>query len=469
MKKILIIADGILAKQFLEKIMSIKGSENLYTILAYRDKTLPEEIYKKYDLHFFDPTSFSKLSKVFNQTRFYQVMIIMRKKDDAKNTYLNVRKISKDTHVYMVDRWGLKPFEDANLFVLQSKEHIASKFSDFLPDRPMIARNVGLGEGEIMQVQVPTGSSFLYRHLASIEQKQWRIVAIYRKNKLLLSRPTLMIRPGDILLLIGEPNILNNVYKSIKQESGQFPNPFGKNIYVLIDMKTMDKKRIDFILNDALILHSKLNNQKLYISIANPTSSSLFEHIKRYENSSIVVNIDYFKVDLSKVLLDDLSNFDIGLIISDDEFFEKYKTTLHEQKLPVLKIGKYGFSMVKSGVILASNGNDIERESSVILDFCSQLDLQINLYNFDPNENNDTKYIVDHFEHLSKLFEKDVAVIQDDKNPILKLKEEKDFIQFVPFNLKVVQNDMFNFFSTDMDKLSYKLKDNYQLFIPAEE
>ncbi|PID48239.1 MAG: potassium transporter TrkA [Proteobacteria bacterium] len=470
MKKILIIADGILAKQFLEKIMSLKGSENLYTILAYRDKTLPKDIMKKYDLHFFDPTSFSKLSDLLYSGKFYQIMITMSKRHDLINTYKNIRRIDKDVEISLIDRWGIKDFKDAKLSTLISKNLLVSRFADFLPDRPVVARNVGLGEGEVMEVQVPAGSSYLYRHLASIEQKEWRIVALYRNKKLLLSRPTLMIRPNDTLLLVGKPSILANVYKSIKQESGQFPKPFGSNIYTLIDMQKMSDKQIDFILNDAMLLHSNLNNQKLYVRVVNPTYSKAYEKIKKYRNTHIIIDIEYHRIDIKKILQDDIDKLDIGLILADKSFFKSYKEILYKQKLPVLKVGIFGYKSVEKGVILATNSEDIERESSVILDVCSQLDLKINLYNFDPSDMDESKNLVDHFEHLSQLFEIEVNIIEnDEKNPLLELKDKKDFIQFVPFNQKIIKSRISTLMSTDMDKLYYKLEDNYQLFIPAEE
>ncbi len=470
MKKILIIADGILAKQFLEKIMSLRGNENLYTILAYRDKTLPDGIMEKFDVHFFDPTSFAKLSELLNSNNFYQVMILMSKKNDLLNTYDNVRTIDKGIKISLVDRWGIDDFEDANISILRSKEVIVSRFFDQLPDRPVIARNVGLAQGEIVQVQVPIGSSYLYRHLASIEQKDWKIVAIYRENKLILARPTLMIRPSDILLLIGNPNILENVYKSIKQEVGQFPSPFGSNIYVCIDMSIMKDEQVDNILNDALLLHSNLNNKKLHVKVVNPTISRSYEKLKSYSNSHIEVAIEYHSGDVKKILQDDISRLDVGLVVTNNVFFRAHREIFYAKKLPVFKIGKFGFSQISQGVILASNNKDIERESSVILDFCSQLDLQIKLYNFDPSEKNDAKHLVDHFEHLSKLFEKEVLIAKNnEKNPILELKKRKDFIQFVPFNKKTIQKRIVKIISTDMDKLSYKLEEHYQLFIPAEE
>lgn len=46
MKKILIIADGILAKQFLEKVMETEAGENSYTIVTYKEETLPKNALK---------------------------------------------------------------------------------------------------------------------------------------------------------------------------------------------------------------------------------------------------------------------------------------------------------------------------------------------------------------------------------------------------------------------------------------
>ncbi|MCD8478061.1 MAG: hypothetical protein LRY68_09385 [Sulfurospirillum sp.] len=43
MKKILIIADGILAKQFLERVMESEAGENSYTVISYKENTLPKK------------------------------------------------------------------------------------------------------------------------------------------------------------------------------------------------------------------------------------------------------------------------------------------------------------------------------------------------------------------------------------------------------------------------------------------
>lgn len=95
MKKILIIADGILAKHFLERVMAHKGSENHYTVITYRPKTLPktEKIPENFTFLDFDPTSETKLSMVVHK-EFAQIMILVSKEVDAVASYRNIRKIN---------------------------------------------------------------------------------------------------------------------------------------------------------------------------------------------------------------------------------------------------------------------------------------------------------------------------------------------------------------------------------------
>ncbi len=471
MKKILIIADGILAKHFLQRVMDIGLGENSYYIVTYDDRTLPDKESENCKFFDFDPTSFEKLSLLLVED-FYEVMIIVSSKIDAVGSYENIRKIKKDIQIVMVDRWGLE-YEDRRLYLLDSREVLASRFADYLPDMPVIAQNVGLGKGEIMEIRVPIGSSFVYRHLASIEQNNWRIAAIYRANKLILPRDSLMILPNDVMLSIGDPNVLKSVFSSVKQEIGQFPLPFGQVIYCHIDMLVMDENRIEMLLNDAMLLHSKINSKRLHIKVINPTYSKMYEKIKSYANSKYIsVDIDFYEQDTQRSIKKDAKVLNIGLVVVDYDFFKKYKSTLFEIKKPVFKMGVWGFLELKDAVVLSSDNDDIEKESSVIFDFSIQLDLSIKLYDFNPeivdDEEND---LVEHFENLSKLFSKKVEVIKPKSNPIIKLRHEKNILQFVPFSEKVVNSNIFSIFSTDMEKLYFKLAQSYQLFIPvvAEE
>ena len=464
MKKILIIADGILAKQFLEKVMETEAGENSYTIVTHKEETLPKKRPENFKFFEFDPTSYEKLAVILNE-QFFQVMIIMSNELDVKATYTNIRRVDSKVRIVIMDRWDLQ-IEDKRLLMLNSREILASRFTDHLPNTPIVAQNIGLGIGEIMEVSVPVGSSYAYRHLASIEQSKWRIAAVYRSNTLILPRPALMLLPNDLLLLVGDPKVLQSVFKSIKRELGQFPSPFGSSIYCLVDMLRMKDDEIDVLINDSLLLHSKLNSNKLHIKIINPTYSKTLEKIKSYSNHHINVLIDYFETNPRKVLRDDTEKMDIGLIVVMNTFFQKNKRTLYKTKLPIFKMGKRGFGSLNQGVVLSNDAHEIEQESSVIFDVATQLSLELKLYSYNPDHENEKNSLIEHFDNLSKIFGREVDVVQSDKNPLIKLRNRDNILQFLPFSPKILEANFLSIFSTDMEKLHFKLADNYQLFIP---
>lgn len=465
MKKILIIADGILAKQFLERVIEAEAGENTYYVITYKEETLPKRRPENFKFFEFDPTSFEKLSIILNE-QFFQIMILLSNELDVTATYKNIRALDAKVQIILMDRWDLQ-LDDKRLFMLNSRDILASRFKDYLPGMPVVAQNIGLGIGEVMEISVPIGSAYVYRHLASIQQTKWKIAAIYRANSVILPRPTLMIMPNDVLLTVGDPKVLQSVFRSVKRELGQFPSPFGSSIYCLIDMLTMCEKEIDDLVNDALLLHSKLNSKKLHVKVINPTYSKAFEKIKSYNNRHINVMIDYYETNPRRTLKNDTMNMDIGLVVVMNRFFQNNRKTLFNTKLPVLKMGKGGFSSLNEGIVLSNDAEEVEKESSVIFDVAKQLSLDIKLYTFNPDNKAEKNSLLEHFDNLSKLFGREVDVIKSDKNPLVKLKNKNNILQFLPFSTKVLESNIFSIFSTDMEKLHFKLANNYQLFIPA--
>ncbi|MDD3324589.1 MAG: potassium transporter TrkA [Sulfurospirillaceae bacterium] len=465
MKKILIIASGILAKQFLERVIDNDTGENNYTLITCKKDELPKKLPENFKAYHFDPTSFEKLALVFND-QYFQAMVMMSKKMDTLVTYKNIRLLDKKIQIIIMSKWDLE-IDDKRVFMLDSREILASRLKDHIPGVPVVAQNVGLGIGEVMEISVPIGSSYVYRHVASIEQKKWKIAAIYRANTLILPRPTLMILPNDVLLTVGDPIVLQSVFRSVKKELGQFPSPFGSSIYCLIDMFSMSEKKIDTLLNDAFLLHAKINNKKLYIKVINPTFSKVFMKIKSYENSHISVTVDYYETSIKKTIAEDARRLDIGLIVVNSSFFSRYIKTLYNTKIPVLKIGTKGFLNLNEGIILTGDSDEIEKESSVIFDLSKQLDLKVKLYDYNPENDFSKSNLAEHFENLSKLFGRDVEIVGAQKNPLIKLRSRDDILQFLPFSVKILDSNIFSIFSTDMEKLYFKLSDNYQLFIPV--
>lgn len=465
MKNILILADGIVAKHFLERVVENVSLKNSYYIVYYDDKTIPSKKNDNVKFYKFDPTSFVKLAKMFNNN-FSQIMIILKNRVDTLASYENIRKIYKNINVVILDRWNLE-IDDQNLFLLNANEILANRLVDYLPNVPKIAQNVGLGIGEVMEVLIPFGSSYAYKHIGKIKQKNWKIVAIYRKNKLILPRPNLMIWPNDLLLLVGEPKVLKNIYKSIKREIGQFPVPYGHNLYLFIDMLEYKNFEIEKSLEAALSLHKRLKDKKLFIRVINPSNIKMLEKIKALDDSDIEVEIDYFKNDYQKIILEDIEQFQIGMMLLYNKEFENYKLKkfLYKLNLPICSISNEPINMAKSSALILTKDIDIERISSTIFDVSMQLNLDLTLYDIDP-DSNDKQEIIEHFENLASIFSKEIKVVKSKQNPIRELQKKENILLFYPFDKKVLKRKIFTLFSTDVDNLYYKLDKFNQIFIP---
>jgi len=472
MKKILIVADGILAKNFLRRLHSSKISEHEYLIIS-DDETMGEDAQnlENFTFRYFDATSLSKLKSAIDGY-FSQFCVVSQNRAESFEIYENLRKISTKTDLVFMNLWQPSEREkerflqDKHLDVVDVRDITAARLMDCLPDVPVFADNIGLIEGEIMEVKVPVGSAYMYRRVGQIKQKKWRIALIYRGGEILMPKPAESIRPGDTLLLTGEPSVLQNVYRAIKRESGQFPSPFGSNIYAVIDMRLMSEARVAKIIDDSLFLHEKLKNKRLFFKVLNPTLGKNLDRLKALDDKNIAVLTDYFSKNNSK-LASEIPLLDVGLVVCDDGYFSKFKTVLYALKLPVLKLGVKNLKEVKQSVILGSQGDEIENQSAVIVDCCAQLQIEVKFYHFD-SKNSDKTALAEHFESLSEIFSKRISIESSgDINPLVKLKNEKDLLHFVVFDEKIANDNKLAFLSADLNRLYKILGKNAQLFVPT--
>ena len=467
MKKILIISDGDIGSHFIQRVSQTYSSENLYYIVELKAREYIDINPSRFKFYEFDPTSFYKLSNLLKMD-FLEVIIAMDNVIDVENTLKNIRVMNKQLRVVILNKWDLEN-EDPNVVFINSNEILSSRLLDYLPNVPVIAQNVGIGEGEIMEVMVPFGSSFVYRHIGVIEQKNWRIVAIYRNRKLLMPSRRRMIQPNDLLLLVGEPLVLKSVYRAIKRELGQFPEPFGSNLYLYIDMNLVNHYTIEEFVKRAIFVHEKFNHD-LIIKIVNPCNISVLQRLKLLRENDIIVDIEYSSANLKERFFEDIKLYHVGLVIVSREMFHSrtMRTTLYESHVPVLKIADRSFSKVKDAAIILSDNRDLEKISSNIFDISEQMGFNIELYNYLNEHQEDKEQVIEHYYNLSTIFSKSIKVFKENENPIRTLKAKENFIQILPFTQKLTTRRVLSFFSTDNELLYHKLDENHQIFIPVQ-
>ena len=467
MKNILIIVDGSVAKGFLERVALTKGHKNRFYVVYYDDDMMLETKQDNFIYYKFDPTSFSKLSGLLRQIDFYEAFLILASKQDFLATYENIRTIKKELPLVLLDKWGID-MDDKYTKIIEASDILSNRMVNFLPNIPVFAKEVGLGQGEIMEMEIPFTSSYAYKHIGSIEQNRWKIVALYRKQTLHLPQPNMMLLPNDIILTVGNPAVLQSVYKSLNQNYGQFPLQYGQNLYTVIDMSRLSDDEIDELTNDSFILHSKLNNKNLIFRVINPKLTRSYEKLKGYKNTNIRVLFEYNSDEMIEVVKNDIKRYDVGMVIVESRCFFANIGDFYELKIPMLKVSQKGFYNIKRSLLLSEDSKSIEGISSVVFDFSSQLDLDITLYKFSGENELENKKVLEHFNSLSKLFDKKIHIEKTEKNPIMLLEDRSDFLQFVKFDKRLSEINFFEkFISTNLEDHFFRLSLAYQLYIPT--
>lgn len=122
------------------------------------------------------------------------------------------------------------------------------------------AVNVGLGQGELIEVSIKARSHLVDRKLKYLKPKQWHISALYRNGQLIMPCGTCSLKVGDRVVLVGDPKVLENVSAILLKGLPQFPLQYGKDIVFPLHVafsasmdeaiywqKTSNARRIQFI------------------------------------------------------------------------------------------------------------------------------------------------------------------------------------------------------------------------------
>jgi hypothetical protein len=467
MKKILIVTDGAIGQHFIERVIGTYTSENLYYIIQTTEKNFEGYNPARYKFFQFDPTSFYKISNLLKMD-FWQVVLVMENQIDLENTIKNIRLYKPSIRIIALDLWNtVSPCDDIEWVNMQ--ELIAANMIDYLPNIPVLAKNIGLGSGEIMEVLVPFGSSFVYRHIGSIEQKNWKIAAIYRNRQLILPADNKMIQPNDTLVLVGDPAVLRSIYRAIKRELGQFPAPFGSKIYLYIDMHNEKPSAIMALVRRSVYIQKKLR-QPLIIKVINPGDIDVLRMIKASAQGDVMVDIDYAAVPDEGFILNDIKKYHIGLFLVSHRAFSvsSIRKKLYAGNVPVLKLSERSFSSLRESVVILSEEGHIENISTTIFDVSSQFGFNLELINYTNEEGSQKNEVIEHFNNLSAIFSKSINVSVQDTNPIRELRERENFLHVLPFTSKMFTNPFIAYFSTDPEVLYRKLGHYHQLFIPTQ-
>ena len=474
MKKILVILDGIVAKKLMQRIVESNTRDNSYDVVYMNDNVLPDQKASNFTLYKFDPTSESKLGMVLDKDIHSQVLIALNSKDEMLNVIKNIKARKKNLQIAILDYWGIE-LDDPYVNIYKGIEVLANGMVERLPNVPVMAQNIGLKQGEIMEIKIPFGSSYAYRYIGSIEQNEWKIFGLYRNEQLVNIKPSLILKPNDVILVIGKPTVLMQVYNAIGKSQGQFPMPFGHNIYLYLDLYLQNKQRITDVIKEVKYLNKRFKKEKLLIRITRPTTVGIIDLIKESfrEDSNVEIKMDYHNLGMIKLLKNDIKTYDIGLIILTNEMLKNRKNTkdIMSLRVPIFKLGDTLEGSIKKTVVLINDINSYEQISPVVFDVSSQLKTKTRIFDMDPlGEKEDKSDLLDHFENLAKIFSQKIEIISNEKNPIRELKKQTNTLQILPLKENMFKPRFsWKFLYTNPDIISFDINKYSQLLIPIIE
>lgn len=465
MRQIGLILEGETAKIFLDSLLQDYYSSNFFTILTQDSNLIPETYPDTFSFACCDPTSKTRLQQTFTQN-IDQFFIITTNTQEKQEICQNLRDIFPKIPFFTDSTYSLN-LNDSLLHELSIPTIMAHKLITHLPNTPTILQDFGLNKGEIIEVSVPPGSVYCYRQVSSITQKNWKIVGVYRNQELLLNPSSIVIRPNDKLLAIGNPQMLGHIHKQITSSLGQFPIPFGKDIFLFLDERILDENEILQDLDEALFLHKQLNTQQLNIILLNPANTEVLNHLKSLQAPDIDVHIEYMEQKLLPIL-QRYAQKKIGLAILNHKLFHlpKIKKALLEFEIPTYKTAVFSISECKQGLVFLED-DKIENIASVIFDITSQLNLDFYIYDFDADGNYHLDCL-ESFQNLSTIFNNPIHLTQNNtQNPINYLSNiQAPTLNFIPLSISSATSSVFKLASTDLSYFLANTNLHPQILIP---
>lgn len=471
MKNILIFAEGRISDSFIDRINQKRVGDHRYIIMSASKIKLPKKLQVTIDAIRADPTSYSKVRKVFRIYDISMVFILLKTLEDTGEALKNIRRIDEKLYVVLLDLWnGFAKLDQNSTHVIDSNEILSNKLYNYLPGVPVVAQSIGLGEGEVMEVLVPFGSAFSYRHVGSINQVKWKIAAIYRNRKLILPTNATMIRPQDTLLMVGKPQVLSNIFRRIHNREGLFPEPFGKNLLLYIDMDRDSERMVEYV-TEAKYLCDKLDDRRLYVRVYNPGDFDKINTIRDMESESVDIMILYDEADFSENSIEEvIRERDIGLIFASmDTVNDDVLSIIYDNNKLLYVFGDDRLKEIEKSVILVTNEQDMEAISSFSFYMSETLKLKLCLCIYEPDGSfEESERIVEHYETLSHIFQYQIEIEKKVTNPVRAISEMKKVLQIAPMKHKMKKGNLLSRFSTDINDHILRNDGHPKLLIPVD-
>ena len=347
--------------------------------------------------------------------------------DDEAN--LEACRIAKEENVPSIfavsnhidhDKW----FEKEGIECINKAVATASLLERRISSGVVTATNIGLGKGEIVEVTILPTSMLVGYPVTKFSSRRWKIAAIYRDNKLLLPSKKTIIKPGDKVLIIGEPKILKHIVGLIRSGEAQFPAQFGSEEIVLLKE---DNHQNMVAIKDATFMGK---NTKINLIAVYTCFNEEKEHLKQIfstEAPDQTLKIEQLKL-CEKEFIEKAKDEDVGIIVLPDIYKEfplffgkrSYPIEVAEETVTPVLIGR-GTTPYKKILVPVSGSFNGYRALEIGIEISLQIEAEISVVYVTADRVADEekiRIISDKIIKFANLYKQDIKFILKEGNPV---------------------------------------------------
>jgi Trk K+ transport system NAD-binding subunit len=126
-----------------------------------------------------------------------------------------------------ITREGVKAFEEMGVEVVDIIRSGVTELRNAMEQTVRTVQGIGLGENEIVEVEVHPHSKLAGKALGSIAPINWRVGLIYRDKQIVMPRKDAVLKAGDRVVLLGDPQTLAMVSEIFTFSFTRFPLEYG--------------------------------------------------------------------------------------------------------------------------------------------------------------------------------------------------------------------------------------------------
>lgn len=160
--------------------------------------------------------------------------------DDRVNLAITaIARGNKVRHVLSLvhDSDQIPAFEDLGVRTLDLNSMLARTMVHYLQDPQIAVTPLSHGNSEIFEIDVGATYMAIGKKVKAIEGRTWRVVGILRDHSLMFPAPETLVREHDCLLILGKPDLFQEVCSLLECGRPRFPMAYGQRLSLALPAK----------------------------------------------------------------------------------------------------------------------------------------------------------------------------------------------------------------------------------------